>query len=328
MKNKKKIIYSLCGVAIILVFITMVVILIRKDDSTQQFENNNENMIQLYYTNSNYELISRKIFIEWEKNSFQTNINYLLLKLQQIPVKDGEDIQKSIPDGITLERNNYNDINKSVEIDFNENYLQEAAYKQIICRTAIVQTLTQLPYVDSVKFYINGKPLMNSNGKPIGYTKSGDIVLNDSDFLVDGENYSVDLFFACKDTDGLKNEKRDIKVKSSDNIAKLVLDELIKGPTDNNLIATIPKDTVINDLLVKDGVCYVDLNKIFGDYLAVGNQQNLLTVYSIVNSLTELPYINQVQFLIDGAKQEDFKSDIEFNNLFSRNLDIIIKKEG
>lgn len=324
----KKIIYSLGAGALVLILIIVIAIInIGKSNKGQDdYTNDIDNTIELYYTNSKLEFVTQKMYIEWSKNSFQTNVNYLLLKLQQTPDKDGTEIIRSIPENVTIERSNYNETNKSVEVDFNEGYLQLESAKDILCRAAIVKTLTQLPYVDSVKFFSNGKPLMASNGNPIGYIKSSDVILKSSDFLVTGEKYSIDLYFICDDTEALKNEKREIVVKPSDNIARLVLDELIKGPKEENLKATIPKDTVINDILVKDRVCYVDLNKAFADYIAVNEKKNLLTVYSIVNSLTELPNINQVQFLVDGAKQEYKKSEVEFNNLFSRNLDVIVKK--
>ena len=43
------------------------------------------------------------------------------------------------------------------------------------------------------------------------------------------------------------------------------------------------------------------------------------TVYSIVDSLTELDSVNKVQFLIEGEKINSKKDGIDFSKLFSRN---------
>ena len=52
----------------------------------------------------------------------------------------------------------------------------------------------------------------------------------------------------------------------------------------------------------------------------------MLTIYSVVNSLTELPHIDKVQFLIEGQKVEVFKHMI-FNEPFVRDDEIIKNNE-
>ena len=47
-----------------------------------------------------------------------------------------------------------------------------------------------------------------------------------------------------------------------------------------------------------------------------------LSVYSIVNSLTELPGINKVQLLIDGESNVVLGDNIRLENVFERNLDL------
>ena len=49
-----------------------------------------------------------------------------------------------------------------------------------------------------------------------------------------------------------------------------------------------------------------------------------MTVYAIVNSLTELDDIKKVQFLIDGQKVENYGSVI-FSEPFERNENIVAR---
>ena len=46
-------------------------------------------------------------------------------------------------------------------------------------------------------------------------------------------------------------------------------------------------------------------------------------IYSIVNSLTEIPGISRVQILVNGETDLVYRESIRFDTIFSRNLDII-----
>ena len=51
-------------------------------------------------------------------------------------------------------------------------------------------------------------------------------------------------------------------------------------------------------------------------------QKEKMTIYSIVNSLTELKEIDKVQFLIEGEKVKEFKGNFRFNNAFQEPLQL------
>ena len=50
---------------------------------------------------------------------------------------------------------------------------------------------------------------------------------------------------------------------------------------------------------------------------------DMLPVYSIVNSLTELSNISKVQFSINGKTDVKFRESISLESPFERNLDLI-----
>ena len=110
-------------------------------------------------------------------------------------------------------------------------------------------------------------------------------------------------------------------------LEQLIIQQLIKGPesingADKSLLTTIPAETQINQITVREQICYVDLSK---DFLsAVKGVEREVTLYSIVNSLVELSDINKVQFSIDGETVKYFgDSEIIFDIPLERNLDII-----
>ena len=94
------------------------------------------------------------------------------------------------------------------------------------------------------------------------------------------------------------------------------MEQLIAGPESKDLFPTVPPETKIRDVKVVDGICYVDLSMEFVTKHGGGSSGEAFTIYSIVNSLTELSNINKVQFLIEGEKLDEYKGDFDFGKPF------------
>ncbi|KNY27110.1 GerMN domain-containing protein [Pseudobacteroides cellulosolvens] len=139
----------------------------------------------------------------------------------------------------------------------------------------------------------------------------------------------IHLYFANEDSSKLKLEVRHIPIseakKSVNNLAGIVVKELINGPTKKGLKATIPEDTKLikSSVPIKSGVATVNLSKDFVDKHPGGKEAERLTIYSIVNSLTEIKDIQEVKFLINGKVCETYKGFFKFDAAFPRNVSII-----
>ena len=108
---------------------------------------------------------------------------------------------------------------------------------------------------------------------------------------------------------------------------QLVVQQLINGPQDidgvnENIQATLPNKTVINQITVREQICYIDLSI---DFLtALPGISREAALYSVVNSLVELSDINKVQFSIDGDVIRYYgDSQIVFDVPLERNLEIV-----
>ena len=103
------------------------------------------------------------------------------------------------------------------------------------------------------------------------------------------------------------------------------MEQLIAGPTEEGFYATIPKDTKVMSVTTKDGVCYVNLDTGFTaqGYDVLGT----VTIYSIVNSLTDLPGITSVQILVNGETNINYKDNISLGTTFQKNPEIVEKGE-
>lgn len=84
-----------------------------------------------------------------------------------------------------------------------------------------------------------------------------------------------------------------------ENICKTIIEELIKGPNTSDYISTIPEETKINSISQEGSKVILDLS---ADYSQSGenSEKELAKIYSIVNSLTEVKEIDEVEINVDG----------------------------
>jgi len=133
------------------------------------------------------------------------------------------------------------------------------------------------------------------------------------DLAVQSQKAAVDLYFADWKNSFLKSEQR-VMPHPLDTVefARAVVEALIKGPQ-KGLIRTLPEGTALNALYVTpEKICYVDLSGAVGTNHPGGSNSELLTVYSVVNSLIlNIPEIEQVKILIDGNETSTLAGHID-----------------
>jgi hypothetical protein len=141
------------------------------------------------------------------------------------------------------------------------------------------------------------------------------------------EKILVDIYFAEPNSESLIIEKR--KVEATGDLisrSKQVILELIKGP-DTNLTGTIPPGTTLRNLSINhDGIAFVDFSPELTSRHPGGSSAELLTIYSIVNSLTlNFKGVKKVQILVEGKKVETIAGHIFAMMPFEANTKIIGK---
>jgi hypothetical protein len=136
------------------------------------------------------------------------------------------------------------------------------------------------------------------------------------------ERKTLTLYYGNSNADGVVAEKREVEFDKDKQIERVVFEELQKKPKTQDLYATIPEGTKLLSVTTEGGICTLNLSKEFVDNSPGGSAGELMTLYSIINSLTELPGIDKVQFLIEGQKQEAYIHAV-FNEPFERNEEII-----
>jgi len=139
------------------------------------------------------------------------------------------------------------------------------------------------------------------------------------------ERKEVVLFFSDQDGAYLIGEKRKIiKKRDFKDEGKEVIDELIKGPR-GKLIPTLPPRTkCLNFKLNEKGVAIVNFNRALSKDHPGGSSAEILTAYSLVNSLTQnFPQIKQVQILIEGKPVETIAGHLSLKQPIASNPKLI-----
>lgn len=99
--------------------------------------------------------------------------------------------------------------------------------------------------------------------------------------------------------------------------AKIIVSELIKGRDDNKSIRRlIPNIKNGMSVKVKNNIAHVNLTSKFVEKHPDGRDLEILTIYSIVNSLTSIDGINVVKFTIDGKEEKKFKGYLDMRESF------------
>lgn len=233
---------------------------------------------------------------------------------------DDIDVINTIPSGVEVKNWELN--NKSLDLYLVGDYESLDTYTEILVRAAIVKTLVQIKGVNSVSIFVNDSPLTDSNGEAIG-AMSADTFIEDFGQETDSLLHTdLTLYFASADGVSTVPETREVYYSRNVSLEKLVIDQLLKGPETDGLLSAIPTGTKLNSITVSEnGVCIVNFDGAI-ETVVTGVTENV-TVYSIVNSLTELDNIKQVQILVNGETPHISNVDIDMSKAISRNEDII-----
>lgn len=204
-------------------------------------------------------------------------------------------------------------------IDLGGGYNTLAPNLKVLCTGAIVYTLTDLSFINNVCISVEGVPVKNDSGENFVMNREN-VKNNPSIDPEKTDRQTVRLYFA--DNSGkLVAEERIIEVKQSLTLENQIVEQLIAGPERSTLSPTIPPSTQIKDIKTEEGICYVNLTQTFIRNTSPSTEK--ITIYSIVNSLTELDNVNRVQFLIEGEKLNEYGGDIDFSKPFDRDESLI-----
>lgn len=314
--NKYKAIFKVIFLSLIMLLVTSC------SNKTSDGEMANKEEINIYFANQlDGKLVAEKVFLDpKEIDTDEKKVSLAMSSLEKGP--QSTSLSPVMTNDIKVQSIQLDD--NGVKLSLSGQYNDLEVQKQMIMRASIVRTLTSFPFISWVEFLVENKPLQSPEGDKIGPIFKDDIILVQPDPKPPTNVQNIVLYFSDEQAMGLVAENRKIQISNNVPLERYIVEELIKGPQNKSNLATIPPETKINDIKTKDGVCQIDLS---GDIISKhpgGSTGEIFTIYSIVNSLTELsPKIQKVAFLIDGKKQTEYKGHIDLSILFERDESLI-----
>ena len=285
------------------------------------------NVYKIYYLNSAMTRLEPQDYTMPEKTSESddTQLDWEIVKLmeQLKTVPKDLDRQAAVPDKVGFEKYKLED--KVLYLYFDNNYSMMNSTREILCRASLVRTLTQIKGVDYVAVYTADQPLMDSAGSPVRPMANSDFIDNISN-VNSYEKTELVLYFANSTGDKLERETREVVHSVNTSLEKLIVEQLIAGPSRVGMNPTLPKETKLLNVSVNDNVCYINFDSTFlNNTLEV---KEYIPIYSIVNSLATVTSINKVQITVNGSQEFMFRDSISLNQLFERNLDYNAENAG
>lgn len=275
-----------------------------------------ESGYQIWYINQD------ETCLKYENKELQSKNEEGLLRemmevMRETPTDD--ELKPVIPEDVELLDFDFE--HNQLYLDFSPEYKKMPKVYEVLCRAAIVRTLGQIDGVEYVDFQVNGEPLTDLEGKEIGLMNEDQFIENAGEEINAYKTADLTLYFSNKAGDKLVEQGVAMEYNSNISLEKLIVEQLIAGPPFEGAYPTIPSETKLLNISIKDNICYVNLDE---GFLGTGyNVIESIPVYSIVNSLIENTDAQKVQISINGETNRMFRESINFDTIFEKNEGLI-----
>jgi len=280
-------------------------------------EPDSRNVCQIFYISYEETKVESRDYV-MQSEETREQLEELLQCLSAIPEK----LEYKAPLSMGFTLLSYDLTDGKLLLDVDDKYKDLSATTETLVRAALVKTLTQLTDINFIGITVNGNPLYDNLNNLVGWMFADQFISNEGNEINTYEKVRLKLYFTNEDGNTLiAVNTAELRYNSNRSLEKLVVEELIKGPNAGTAYAALNPDTKVISVMVKDGICYVNLDENF--LIQSGNATAEATWYSIVNSLTELSNVNKVQIFINGDSSGTFREKFSFSAVYERNLDIV-----
>lgn len=276
-----------------------------------------------YINNEETKVITQEYIMQAELTDVQAQVEELLVMMGSTPGK--LEYKPPLAQGFEVLDFTLSEGNLTLNVD--EKYNELTIPQEVLTRAALVRTLTQIEGVNYVGLSVNGQPLMDNQGNPLGMMSAETFVDNEGSQINAMEQARIRLYFADESGAKLVAVNRTLIYNSNLSMEKLVVEQLIAGPTNmtTGVYPTINPDTKVLSVTINDGICYINFDETFLNQIY--NVTAEATIYSIANSLAELSNVNKIQILINGDTDVLYRENYDLSTVYERNWDIVVNPE-
>lgn len=108
------------------------------------------------------------------------------------------------------------------------------------------------------------------------------------------------VYYTDADRRYLVGQSISLFLTAREELPQLLLEQMCAAPADDALRTALPEGTRILSAVTDDGLCTVDLSREFVSRRFYSHEGQLTSIMAIVNTLTALPEIDQVEFTVEG----------------------------
>jgi spore germination protein GerM len=145
-----------------------------------------------------------------------------------------------------------------------------------------------------------------------------------------GPRIKATLFYASADGQRMVGVERDVPLAEGTVAqARALVEALIAGDAPASLSSTIPQGTTLRGVFVSSrNEVFVDLDATVRTQHPGGSMQELLTVYSLVNTIVvNLPTVSEVQILINGQEADTLAGHVDLRRPLRKNEGLIVSPD-
>lgn len=214
--------------------------------------------------------------------------------------------------------------NNVITVQLGGAYAGLTGIQATIADACIAKTLLSYTEAEKILLLITDEAGQTVRSKKIAEC---DVLLFDDSSSTDST--SVTLYYTDETARYLIPERRTIPYMTEAELPTYIIEQLLAGPETIGLKPTLPDGTLLLDINVDNAICAVDFSADFLNNRPQTVSEERMAILSVVNSLTALDSIEQVQFYIEGRRQErlsflnlsgQFVSDSHANGPFREDL--------
>lgn len=144
------------------------------------------------------------------------------------------------------------------------------------------------------------------------------------------DEVSVKLYFSSAQASRLLAETRAIVPEAQGDVALVsaLIEELVTGPTQESRFKTMPEGSRLLTAEIEEGLVVLDFNREFEENSPGGSAGETMTIFSIVNTLTEFSFAEKVRFKVEGEPIETLAGHLDLTEPVARDDSLIDAGDG
>lgn len=145
-----------------------------------------------------------------------------------------------------------------------------------------------------------------------------------------GPRIKATLFFASADGQRMVGVEREVPLAEGTVAqARALVEALLAGDAPAPLSSTIPEGTSLRGIFVSSrNEVFIDLDATVRTKHPGGSMQELLTVYTLVNTIVvNLPSVSEVQILINGQEADTLAGHVDLRRPLRKNEGLIVSPD-